>query len=379
MLQEQQPVRRWRPPRGRPRAASGGPTHRGRRRVPARSRRSGRGLPPAVRPWADDSRGGPGSGLAANSLSGPRDGPARDGSRARCSAHGSRGRAALPHPVLAGDDRRGDDPEPDRVVGARHGHGRRRPGLGPPRRVPGGAGARRRRADRDPGRGRPPDGPLHLVRADRGRRRRDPGLRTPGRGDPPPWGDGVRAAVPRRPRDHGHGGRHARGGLGAVRGPDRAVPRHAPGDARGADRGDPRRVRGVRGAAGGRRAGRGRGRRVARLPAVAVPQPAHEPPGRRLGRRRGPAAAVPARGPRRVPGGDASRLHGRGADLDRRDHAGGPHGGRGHRGARGAGRRRGDGLRQRGRRDLGDAGRAPTTSSRRRRSRTATRRRSRRG
>ena len=112
----------------------------------------------------------------------------------------------------------------------------------------------------------------------------DPGLRAAGRGHPPPRRDGVRAAVPRRPRDHGHRRRHARRGLGAVGGPDRAVPRDAARDAGRADRGDRGRVRGGGGPARAGRARRRGGRRVARVPAVAVPQPADEPARRRVGR-----------------------------------------------------------------------------------------------
>ena len=82
----------------------------------------------------------------------------------------------VPAPVLADHDRRGDDPQPDPLVRARHRDGRGRAGHRPADRVPGGAGARRRRAHRHPGGGRPPDGALHVDRADRRHGRDHPGL-----------------------------------------------------------------------------------------------------------------------------------------------------------------------------------------------------------
>ena len=74
------------------------------------------------------------------------------------------------------------------------------------------ARARGRGPDRRPGRGRPPDRALHLARADRRRRPLHPGVRAAGRGRPCERHRDLLPAVPRRPRDHGHGGRDARRG-----------------------------------------------------------------------------------------------------------------------------------------------------------------------
>ena len=227
-------------------------------------------------------------------------------------------RAGFPAPVRAARHRPGDPAQPDRVLGTRHGHGGRRPGQRSAHRIPGGAGHRRGRVDRDPGGRRAPDRALYLDGADGRHGCHDPRVHAARGRDPPSRRGRLRAAVPRWPRDHGHGGRHPGRGPCPQRGPHRAVPRHAEGNARPPDPGDPGRVRnGGRAARGGRSRRRG-GRRVTRLPPVTVPQPADQPADRRVGRRRDRPAAVPARGARRVSRRDEARLRGGDAHLDRR-------------------------------------------------------------
>ena len=132
--------------------------------------------------------------------------------------------------------------QPDRLVGPRHGDGRRRLRHRPADRLPGGAGRRRRRAHRRPGRGRPRERALHLARADGHRGRLHPRLpaRSPRRSTA--TARDRRPDLPRRPRAHGVDGRHAAGRARAVGRAERAVPRHAAGDADPAHRGDPRRA-----------------------------------------------------------------------------------------------------------------------------------------
>ena len=299
MLEEQQLVADRRPPRGRPRAASGGPTRRGRRRVPASARRSGRGLPPAVRPWADDSRGGPGSGLAGTPYPARATGPramvrGRDAPRMR-----SRGRAALPHAVLAVDTRRVT--VRNRIVSSGHdtvmavdGRVLDRLVAYQEARARGGVGLIVIQVA-----GVHADGALHVggVLQARNDDVRSRASRASPRRCTPAATAVVGAAVPRRPRDHGPAGRHA-----ARRVAPSAVPNerfHVMPRALDVARMIEEIVAGYGDAAARlRRAGLDGVEVVAShgyLPG-AVPQPAHQPARRRLWRRCRATPALPARG-----------------------------------------------------------------------------------
>ena len=261
----------------------------------------------------------------------------------------------VPAAVHAAAHRQRDRAQPDRLVRPRHGHGGRRLRDRPAHRLPGGAGGRWRRHDRRAGRGRPRERALHVACADGDRGRLHPRVSTPGRGGPRSRDGDRRPDLPRRARAHGIDGRHAARRPRAVRGPERAIPRHAPGDAHPAHRGDPGWLRVGGAPAPRRRARRGRGRGQPWLSARPVPQPAGQPANGPLRRQPGEPAALPARDDRRDPRRDRARADRRAAHLDRRDHAGGPDARRGPAGARDHRCRRAHRLRQRRRRDLGDA------------------------
>ena len=197
-----------------------------------------------------------------------------------------------------------------------------------------------------------PDSPLHVHGTHRRHGRHDPRLRGDRGGGPPSRRGRLRAAVPRRPRDHGHRGRHAGRGPRPVRRAHRPVPCRPAGDVLSADRGD---RRGLRDGGGAPRAGRPRrlrGPRGLGLPRLAVPQPAHQPARRRVGRRPGAAPAVPGRVAAGDPALGRTGVRGGRPPVHRRGHRRRPDRGRGARGTCGARRRGPDGLRERDDRDV---------------------------